>query len=232
VKNRRSLLLAGAMAAGLLLTQQACSPASDPVPAAVASPASDSVKLTNGSGTATDKSGEATKGSGKTTNDAGSTGTQKAGKSSILAGKRQVVIKPNPSSESIVAYDAKGRLSLIDGEAEHSLFVLTPAGDKFLVKTAKATSGGEPDCAGIKSNGSASLTVVAAPCDASRSGQLFTITEQKKNANGEPTYAISISGAFLQVGRSGLIAEELGDSTLKTTFSFIDNGPATLPILD
>jgi hypothetical protein len=129
--------------------------------------------------------------------------------------------------------DDRGRLSLTDGEAEHGLFVLTPSGDKYLIKTAKAGAGGEPSCLGVKNNGSASLTVEAAACDAGRAGQLFTITRQQaRTEDGSPTYAISNRSAFLQVFPSGLIAEELGDAPLKTTFAFVDNGPATLPALD
>ena len=71
----------------------------------------------------------------------------------------------------------------------------------------------------------ATSTVVAAPCDTSRAGQLFTLSRQK-DKDGDPTYAISSQNAFLQVfERSGLIAEELGDAPLKTTFALVDNGP-------
>jgi hypothetical protein len=74
---------------------------------------------------------------------------------------------------------------------------------------------------------------VATACDASRAGQLFAITaERKKDARGRPTYAIANQGAFLQERKTGLIAEELGDSSLTTTFSFVDNGPTSLPSLD
>ena len=129
--------------------------------------------------------------------------------------------------------DDKGRLSYTDGEAEHGLFVFTPVRDKFQIKTAKADASGEPSCMGIKQNGSQSLTVVAAACDTSRAGQLFTITEQDKKSNGRPTYSIANEDAFLQIfPRSGLIAEELGDGPLTTTYDFVDNGPSTLPSLD
>lgn len=229
MKTRRSTILVGVLAAGLVLTQQACTSASPPVAAPSSAAPSDSAPAPSSPSPSPSASSSV-----KSTGDSGSAGGgSKAGKSAILAGKRQVVIKPNPSFESIVAVDDKGRLSLIDGEAEHTLFVFTPVGGKYQIKTAKATSGGEPDCMGIKTNGTASLTVVATACDASRGGQLFTITEQKKkDSEGDPTYAISNEGAFLQERRSGLIAEELGDSPLATTFSFVDNGPSTLPILD
>jgi hypothetical protein len=204
VRTQRSAVLLGVLAAGLMLTQQACTatggPTSEPVaftppvgPSSPAAPASPAVP---------------------------------ASENPILAGKRQVVIKPVPGFESIVAVDAKGRLGLTDGEAEHGLFVLTPVGDKHQIKTAKAAAGGEPSCMGIKKNGSAPLTVVAAACDTGRPGQLFTITRE------DSTFAISNGSAYLQVVRSGLVAEELGDAPLKTTFEFVDNGAATLPALD
>jgi hypothetical protein len=212
VRTQRSTVLLGVLAAGVLLTQQACTPAGDSAaePVAFTPPAGSSPAAPPAT-----KASKAPKGS-------------KAPASPILAGKRQIVIKPVPSFESIVAVDAKGRLGLTDGAAEHGLFVLTPVGDKFQIKTAKVGTGGEPSCMGIKKSGTASLTVVAAACDTSRSGQLFTITQQTK----KPTYAISHESAFLQEFPSGLIAEELGDAPLKTTYEFVDNGPSELPSLD
>ena len=145
----------------------------------------------------------------------------------ILAGKRQVVIKPIPTFESIVAIDGKGRLDLTDGEAKFGLFVLSPVGKKWQIKTAKPGDGKKAACIGIRNNGSNPLTAVAATCDPERAGQLFDITKLKAKDNGRPTYAISNRGAFLQYfPRTGLIAEELGDADLETTYSFVDNGPA------
>jgi hypothetical protein len=145
----------------------------------------------------------------------------------ILAGKRQVVIKPIPSFESIVAIDGKGRLGLTDGEAEFGLFVLSPVGEKYQIKTAKAGDGKKAACIGVKNNGSNPLTAVAATCDSKRAGQLFDITKLAAKDNGRPTYAISNAGAFLQYfPRTGLILQELGDAGLETSYSFVDNGPA------
>jgi hypothetical protein len=199
VGTRRSTLAVGVLAAGLMLTQQACTSvdqqSNGPIGFVSPSASSATQKATAG-------------GSGKITDP-------------LLAGKRKVVIKPIPSFEEIVAVDAKGRLGLTDGEAEHGLFVLIPVGDKYQIKTAKP----EPSCLGIKKNGSKALTVVAAACDPDRAGQLFTISRQQ-DKDGDPTYAISSQNAFLQVfARSGLIAEELGDAPLKTTFALVDNGP-------
>lgn len=63
----------------------------------------------------------------------------------MLSGTRQVAIVPVPSFESVLALDAKGRLGLTDGESDRSLFVFTPNGKRFQIKTAKADSdSGEP----------------------------------------------------------------------------------------
>jgi hypothetical protein len=150
----------------------------------------------------------------------------------ILRGERQVVIVPIPSFESILAVDAAGRLTLIDGDSDKDLFVLAPVGGgRHQIKTAKAEAGGEPSCMGLKNNGANPLTVVAAACDVSRKGQLFSIQRQQaKTSNGLPTYAIAgDGGVYLRQSRDGLIAEELGDAKLDTTFYFADNGPSTLP---
>ena len=213
MRTRRSTVLYGFLAAGLVLTQQACTRGDRQTgrPVAFTTPAS--AGTTAGSPKATTSGG-----------DKSAVGTSTA--DPILAGRRQVVIRPIPSTESIVAVDDRGRLNLTDGEAEFGLFVLAPVGDKFLIKTAKAGAGGEPSCLGIKNNGSGPLTVEATACDTRRAGQLFTITRQRADDRGRPTYAISNQGAFLQVfPRTGLIAEELGDAPLKTTYAFVDNGP-------
>ncbi|MFI7540039.1 hypothetical protein [Actinoplanes sp. NPDC049599] len=227
MRNRRTTVLLGVLAAGALLSQQACTPVdrTSGGPVAFTTPPAESPTPVAASSAGSKPAGK--KAGGK------KAATGKA-EDPILAGKRQIVIKPVPSFESIVVVDDRGRLTLTDGEAEHGLFVLTPSGGKHLIKTAKAGASGEPSCLGIKNNGTAPLTVEAAACDAGRAGQLFTITRQRaKTKTGEPTYAISNQSAFLQVfPQSGLIAEELGDAPLKTTYAFVDNGPSTLPILD
>lgn len=145
----------------------------------------------------------------------------------ILTGKRQVVIKPIPSAESIVAIDGRGRLDLTDGEARFGLFVLSPVGKKYQIKTAKPGDGRKAACIGVKNNGSNPLTAVTATCSTKRAGQLFDIVKLTAKDNGRPTYAISNAGAFLQYfPRTGLIVQELGDAELATTYSFVDNGPA------
>ncbi|WP_250009897.1 hypothetical protein [Actinoplanes sp. M2I2] len=144
----------------------------------------------------------------------------------ILSGKRQVVIRPAQEAEGILAVDAQGRLNLTDGEAEHTLFVFVPVRDGLhQIRTARAGSGGEPSCMGIRSNGSNPLTVVAAACDTRRAGQLFRVREAPEaEADG---YGISNQGAYLQISAErGLIAEKLGDAPLRTVYTFVDNGAA------
>lgn len=149
--------------------------------------------------------------------------------SPILRGKRQVVIAPVGSFESVLAVDTKGRMNATDGPSEYSLFVFVPARDgKHLIRTAKAGTGGEPSCMGIRNNGSAPLTVVAAACDAGRDGQLFTVATAKDAAKkDEPAYTISNGDAFLLLTpQDDLIAQEPGDAPSGTTFTLVDNGSA------
>jgi len=155
-----------------------------------------------------------------------STATTKAKSSTrrgVLSGTRQVVIVPVPSFESVLAIDSDGRLGVTDAEAD--LFVFTPVGRRFQIGTAGiAANTGEPACLQIKSNGSQSLTVVGALCDASDDRQLFDVAADGKN------YSISNSSAFLQVDGDGLlIAEELGDGGLDTSFTLVDNGKVSPP---
>jgi hypothetical protein len=235
MRNRRTAVLSGVLAAGVMLTQQACASIDDETaaPATSASPSAEPISAAPSSAEPTavappSAAPTSTSSTGDNSDDSGSGSPE-----DILAGKRQIVIRPVQTSESILAVDTKGRLNVTDGDSGHSLFVLAKEGNKYLIKTAKAGAGGEPSCMGIKSNGSNSLTVVAAACDAGRAGQLFTIRKQEKKVNGRPAYAIDNQGAFLQIpSDAGLIAEELGDSPLRTTYTFVDNGKSSLPILD
>ncbi|WP_433074028.1 hypothetical protein ACQP1P_26635 [Dactylosporangium sp. CA-052675] len=140
----------------------------------------------------------------------------------ILLGTRRVVIRPAEAGESILAVDGSGRLNVTDGGTGKGLFVLVPTGARHMIRSAT----GDRACLGLRSNGSAPLTIAATACDPSRDGQLFTI---KPPESGDPaTFTISVGDAFLLVsGANGLIAEELGDATPLTTFVFVDNGPAS-----
>ena len=233
MKVHRSAILLGVAIAGLVLGQQGC-----------ASPdvqSSGPIEFTLPSAGASTSFAESTPSPRATplahASPAGETKpggpTRAEDSDGILAGKRRIVIRPIPGTESIVAVDGKGRLNVTDGESASGLFVLTPSGDRYLIKTAQAGADGEPSCMEVKSKGSESLTVVASACDAGRAAQLFTIAKaQGKVSAGRPTYSIANGDAFLQDFGDGLIAEELGDAPLKTTYAFVDNGPSTLPDLD
>ncbi len=153
----------------------------------------------------------------------------------ILQGRRQVYIRIMQDPDGTLAVDRKGRVNLSDRYGNRALFVLVPDGKTFLIKTGKIVKGGEPLCLSTKHNGAAPLTIVTKACDAGDPWQQFTVERQASDPSGQPVYAISNSGAYLQwfrYGRHGLIAQEIGDDTLDTTFTFTDRGPATLPILD
>ncbi len=213
----------GVLTAGLVLTQQACSTdtrAGTPAGTPAAPPPSAAPP----SATSAPAPAPITPADSDPADGGGSQGE-------ILDGERQIVLKPVPGFESVLAVDDKGRLTLTDGPGVISLFVLTRVGDRHQIRTAKDDGTGERPCMGLKSNGSNPLTVVAAVCDTSATGQLFRITPQDREVDGLPTYAIAAEGgAFLQISEQrGLIAEELGDSELRTTFSFVDNGPTPPP---
>jgi hypothetical protein len=154
------------------------------------------------------------------------------GTDSALTGLRRVIILPVPSFESILGIDENNNLEVMDADSSSGLFVFTPVGDKYLIQTANAGSGDEPDCMRVKANGSSALRVGPTACDAGKANQLFTVTPDKKDGKGNQTYAISNRSAFLQVFDEGLIAEELGDAPLATTFRLVDRGKANLPVLD
>ena len=196
-------------------------------PTSAATPSSAPGEVSSPPAAAPAKPAATTSKSTKTTTKKPSTTKKSSSTDTAVTGTRQVVIAPIPSFESILALDAKNRLNLIDGESDRSLFVFTPVGKRYLIMTAKADAGSsEPSCLSIKVNGSNPLTVVAAACDAGAAGQLFKVTARGKN------YAISNRSAFLQVIDGRLIAQELGDAPLETTFQLVDNGKANLPALD
>jgi hypothetical protein len=145
---------------------------------------------------------------------------------SVLSGKRQVTIVRAQASES--GLSLTDRLVEADDDSGRQLFVPTPLGqDRYLIKAYgkpdNHPAADEPACWQVHNPKTTEpLTVKAAPCDAKNRDQWFTITARDKQ-----TYAISNASAFLQHSpTSGLILEELGDAPLRTTFRFVDNGPA------
>ncbi|RZU49784.1 hypothetical protein EV385_1538 [Krasilnikovia cinnamomea] len=157
----------------------------------------------------------------------------------VLAGKRQVFLfvlhKGEEVPESVVAVTSSGRVGVTADYGDRALFVpvpTAPSSSEHLIKTGKLTAGGEPYCLRVRGNGSDPLTVVTAACDTRDPAQRFTFAEHGRDNQGRMTYAIRNGDAYLQwnpTGTSGLIAEELGDGNLDTTFVLIDRGAATLP---
>jgi len=148
----------------------------------------------------------------------------------VLSGKREVTIVRVQAFESGLSLD-NGRLVEVDDDSGRQLFVPTPlGGDRYLIKAYDKPNdhpaNDEPACWQVYNPGTTEpLTVQGAVCDANNRRQWFTIT-----AKGERTYAISNESAFLQHSPTrGLILEELGDAPLRSTFRFVDNGPARRP---
>jgi hypothetical protein len=141
-----------------------------------------------------------------------------------FAGDRQVAIRMHAGPGAVLTIDAKGRLVGTDAVTERGLFVLVPVGRKYQIRTAARYGSGEPSCLGTKFNGTAGPdTIVAAVCDTRANGQLFIFKQQR-----DRTYEMSVTddGVIQFNEKSGIFAQPLGDSTLDTTFSFIDRGPA------
>lgn len=150
------------------------------------------------------------------------------GGASVLSGERQVTIVRAQAFESGLSMSDDGKLVEADDDSGRQLFVPTPLGEgRYLVKAYTRANdhpaADEPSCWQVHNpQTSEPLTVEAAPCDADNPDQWFTITR-----SGKRTYAISNASAYLQHSPSrGLILEELGDAPLRSTFRFVDNGPA------
>ncbi|MFK3985129.1 hypothetical protein ACI2K4_32750 [Micromonospora sp. NPDC050397] len=146
-----------------------------------------------------------------------------------LSGEREVTIVRVQASEGGLSLD--GRLGEADDDSGRQLFVPTPLGaGGYLIKAYTRPNNhpaaDEPSCWQVRNPGDAQpLSVEAAVCAEADPDQRFTIT-----AKGKGTYAISHESAFLQYSpTNGLILEELGDAPLRSTFRFVDNGPARRP---
>ncbi|WP_326562043.1 hypothetical protein [Micromonospora sp. NBC_01796] len=149
--------------------------------------------------------------------------------SAELSGKREVTIVRAQASEGGVSLD--DRLIEADDNSGRQLFVPTPiGGDKYLIKAYTRANNhpaaDEASCWQAYNPGNGgSLTVEGALCDAKNPAQQFTIIP-----NGKGSYGISNNSAYLQHSpTNGLILEELGDAPLRSTFRFVDNGPARRP---
>ncbi|GAA0805363.1 hypothetical protein [Spirilliplanes yamanashiensis] len=117
----------------------------------------------------------------------------------------------------------------MEGDVPKSLFVLAPVGTRHQIKTAEADSSGEPSCMGLRDNGAKPATIVAAPCDTSAAGQLFTMKKTGRSDGDLPAYTIGAAGGrtLQDKGVGGLVAATGAGSP----FVLVDNGPSTLPRL-
>ncbi|MFI6780548.1 RICIN domain-containing protein [Micromonospora sp. NPDC050276] len=147
----------------------------------------------------------------------------------MLSGKREVTIVRVQATEGGIALD--GELTEVDDDSGRQLFVPTPlGGDTYLIKAyGKADNhpaNDEPACWQVTNPGNTQpLTVEGAVCDTANPAQRFTITPSGKN-----TYAISNRSAYLQHSPTkGMILEEVADGPVRSTFRFVDNGPARRP---
>jgi len=150
----------------------------------------------------------------------------------VLSGTREVTIVRVQASEGGIALD--GQLMEVDDDSGRQLFVPTPlGGDTYLIKAYGRVNNhpanDEPACWQVDNPGNARpLTVEGAVCDSKNPAQRFTIT-----ASGKGAYAISNRSAYLQHSPTrGIILEEVGDAPLRSTFRFVDNGPARRPAGD
>jgi len=238
----RMSLRVTALAAALLVTQQACGSPDSTTPGA-AGPSS--VAASGGLGSAPSAASSPPAASPtaqvtKTTKPA-APAAPATGKP-VLPADRQfffyVLDKGVEVPESLLSAASSGRVEVNGDYGGRSLFVLvrnSPGSKDYLVKTGKLRKGGEALCLKVRSNGSKPLTVVTALCDAGDRTQLFQFDNEGKDNQGRTTYGIRNGDAFLQwnpTGTRGLIAEELGDAKLNTTWVAIDRGKSTVPALD
>jgi len=223
-----------ALAAILLVTQQSCGTTTDEPTASASTRTSASASVGPSASAASGVGGA------PTTSPAVAKTTQaSAAGSGPLSGARQVyfyVLNDGQEvPESSLAVSSSGRVEVTEDYSGRALFVPTPSGSKYLIKTGTLRAGGEALCLKARISGSNPVTIVTGDCDAGDKNQLFTFLKQGKDNQGRMTYAIGNGDAFLQwnpTGTFGLIAEELGDAKLHTTFVAIDRGKSTVPALD
>ncbi|MFC5922783.1 hypothetical protein [Micromonospora vulcania] len=144
----------------------------------------------------------------------------------LLSGKREVTITRVQGSGSEL--ELSGRLEEGGNTGGRVLFVPTPIGaDRYVIKAYGAKDGhpANDDASCWQVNGldiEPELTIEAAVCDEDNPIQRFTII-----AKGDGTYAIGSETRHLQhADGNGLILKELGNAPLRSTFRFVDKGPA------
>ena len=215
-----------ALAAALLVTQQACAATGTTAAGTTATPVA-----SGGLGSSPPAPSAAPSPSvGKTTKPPQGGGAKFTGKTQYYF---FVLDKKVEVPESLLAATSDGKVEVNGDFSGKALFVPVPAApgsQDFLIKTGQLRRGGEALCLQVKRS-----AVVTAACDAADRAQIFRFDNLGKDNQGRTTYGISSQGAHLQWdpnGTRGLIAEEVGDAPLDTTWVAIDRGASTVPVLD
>ena len=224
---------AAAVLSGLLLTS-ACAAAETTESAAPGSSSTPSASATLGSSPSASPSAT-------TSSPAPATKPAATGKG-VFSGTRQVLLLPK-NSESTIGVVGGGKVGLSEKFGDSDLFVLTPVGDQFWIRTAKLRKGGEPFCLSAKlGSGGKPAAVLTVACDSSASDQLFRF-RQTGESNGKPTYTIRTgkdtyiiqdpTGEIAHTG-VGVAAVTIGEGTpdIDTPFVLADKGQASMPSLD
>ncbi|MGX6608244.1 hypothetical protein ACWKSP_39910 [Micromonosporaceae bacterium Da 78-11] len=154
----------------------------------------------------------------------------------IFSGTRQVYLLPK-NNEATVAVDSSMNAGLSDAFDDRALFVFTPNGGRYSIKTAKLRVNNDPAnetfCLAVK-NG----TVIATACDSGDSNQLFYVTRSgTTTSTDKATYSIRTKDyVFLRVATpsSNLTASKIDEGTADAGTDFVlpDQGKAALPALD
>jgi len=233
----RNYLVLPVVLTGVLLTQQAC--AGQAVPAGSTSGLGAATPVTAPAARAAESSAAQAQPAGRAAKAPAQSATRAAkgpgaAAGGVLSGTRQVFILPK-NNEATVAVDASMRAGLSDDFGNRALFVFTPEGDRYSIKTAKLRVGNKPTnetyCLAVKSR-----KVVATSCDSADDNQLFYVLKSGTNS-GKPTYVIRTKDyVFLRVATptSNLSATKIEEGTADAGADFLlpDRGKATLPALD
>jgi hypothetical protein len=147
----------------------------------------------------------------------------------VFSGERNVVLLPK-NSEGILGIDRDLQATYAERQGARNQFVIVPTGNRFLVKTAKITRGGEPLCLQL-----AKKRVFVAACDAGLRQQQFSFRAASPS-NGKKTWTIRTTRHryLVQNELGGFESAVIGEGTpdIDTPFLIVDKGAASLPALD
>ncbi|MBU2668984.1 hypothetical protein KOI35_36280 [Actinoplanes bogorensis] len=229
---------AAAVLSGLLLTSACAAAETTTSSAAPGSSSTPSASSTLGSAPSPTPSATTTSPAPATKPAASTTKTGKG----VFSGTRQVWLLPK-NSEATLGVVGGGKVGLSEKFGDSDLFVLTPVGDQFWIRTAKLRKGGEPYCLSAKLGpGGKPAAVLTVACDSSAKDQLFRF-RQTGESNGKLTYTIRTgtdtyiiqdpTGEIAHTG-VGVAAVTIGEGTpdIDTPYIIADKGAASMPSLD